>query len=108
MTNNISRLENATYIHIMIPLCTQWEGYNNNDLVPNTSQGIEQLELWHSAGGNANFVVSLENNLAISYKHALNFWPKHPLSGIYPRKRIYMSPKESYMSVHSTMICNIL
>lgn len=45
MTNNISRLENATYIHIMIPLCTQWEGYNNNDLVPNTSQDIEQLEL---------------------------------------------------------------
>ena len=38
-------LQTAPHIHIMILLCTQWEVYSNNDLVPNTGQDIEQLEL---------------------------------------------------------------
>jgi hypothetical protein len=44
----------------MILLCTQWEVYSNNDLVPNTGQDIEQLGFGYSAGGNANLVISLK------------------------------------------------
>ena len=56
----MSHLETAPHIHIMILLCTQWEGYSNSDLVPNTGQDIEQLELGYNAGGNENLVVSLK------------------------------------------------
>ena len=51
--------QTAPHIHIMILLCTHWEVYSNNDLVPNTVQDIEQLELGYTAGGNVNLVISL-------------------------------------------------
>ena len=79
-------LQTAPHIHIMILLCTQWEVYSNNDLVPNTGQDIEQLEFGYSAGGNTNLVISLKKKkstflINIHLTHDPNIH-----SGIYTRK----------------------